>query len=56
MLGKWAGDSEISMIPLVNNDITAAIYQIIIDNENNNIFYYNFINIIGSFEYKEFII
>jgi hypothetical protein len=35
------------MIPLVYNDITVATYQIIIDNENNNILGIRFIQIYG---------
>ena len=41
--GNWAGDAEISMIPIVYNDIVVPTYEVILDNEKNNILGYRFI-------------
>ena len=36
-LGTWEGDAEISMIPIVYEDIVVATYELITNSENNNI-------------------
>ena len=41
---EWSGDTEISMIPLIYDDIRVAIYKVILNLTNNIIMDYQFIN------------
>ncbi len=48
--GEWAGDAEISMIPLVYDDIRVACYELIKNNCNTSIIGYRFIQTYGNFK------
>ena len=45
--GNWAREAEISMIPIVYNDIVVATYEVVLDNKKNNILGYRFIQKYG---------
>ena len=45
--GEWSGDAEISMIPLIYDDIRGAIYKLKLNLTNNIIMSYQFINSYG---------
>ena len=47
--GEWAGDAEISMIPLVYDNIRVACYQMVKSSDNNENLGYRFINNYGNF-------
>jgi len=44
---EWSGDAEISMIPLIYDDIRVATFKLILNLTNNNIMGYQFINCYG---------
>ena len=45
IVGEWAGDAEISMKPLIFNDICVEIYKLINDININAFLGYQFINL-----------
>jgi hypothetical protein len=47
--GEWVGDSEISMIHLVYDNISLACYQMVQSFDNNEILGFRFINNYGNF-------
>ena len=47
--GEWAGSAEISMIPLVYDNIRVAWYQMVQSFDNNEILGFRFINNYGNF-------
>ena len=46
--GEWSGDAEISMIPLIYDDIRVVPYKLILDFTNDIIMGYQFINSYGN--------
>ena len=45
--GEWSGDTEISMIPLIYDDIRVATYKLILNLTNSIIMGYQYINCYG---------
>ena len=45
--GEWAGDAEISMIPLIYQDIVVATYQLINDDNSDSILGFKYVHIYG---------
>ena len=45
--GEWRGDAEISMIPLIYDDIRVATYKLILNLTNKIIMGYQYINYYG---------
>ena len=45
---EWSGDTEISMIPLIYDDIRVATYKLMLNLTNNIIMGYQFVNCYGN--------